>query len=60
MAKYILRATASETDEIAGFAMRAGSKFIFFTKIGIMLPIILANITMKIMDTHTVKAIPGL
>lgn len=53
----MLRATASEIDEIAGFAMSAGSSFAFFTRSGTILPRTLAKITINSIALQTVSAI---
>ena len=59
MAKYMDRATASEMDDMAGLAISAGSSFTFFTRRGIILPSILAKITIKSIALHTVRATIG-
>ena len=43
-------------DDIAGLAISAGSRLIFLTNIGIMLPSIFANTTIAIIATQMVNA----
>ena len=54
------KATISDTDEIAGFAINAGSSLNILTTSGTILPSIFANTTIRSIATQTVRAISGL
>ena len=57
MVKYVIQDTVSDIDEIAGFAISAGSILHVFAISGIMDPSTFAKITMASIETQTVKAI---
>ena len=57
IAKYIVRATASEIEDINGLAINAGSRLILFTIRGTIDPRTLAKITINTIALQMVRAI---
>ena len=57
--KYVISDIISVIDAIIGPDIRAGSSLISLAPIGRSAPIIFATITIRIIDTHTVRATIG-